>query len=463
MICDICYDEISNHITCDNKPITCTCDKTFCLSCVKQWVKESRSVTCLSCKTSWSNRFIRTNLPADFVNEIEEIEESKVIEQQSLLLNNYAEDYIRFKEFIRLGSMIHDIRRRNWSLDHDRLRNQILNNDDYDDDIFRNQSIDNDDQIELNRLEREQRAINFYQQVEALNTNENRDRNIVQSLRLPCPINSCKGCIIDDECLVCQAKVCNDCYVIISENHKCSEDDINTYKLLKESKHCPSCNNIIHRTQGCDVMFCTACKTGFGWSTLEIIKDVTRIHNPHFTEEVFARARDLYPNVDVNNIRYEELVHNLFRNDDKIRINGEEFTFKYKNIYNDLEDIIQHDLEGYYKNYAMQIHIYRFEYLSGRIPESEWKRSLYNNYCMIKVCRSILDLLTSQELNIRILLDRILEAKSQEDIDIIDLEFGNMIAKINDEIKELYYGYDTTIYEIKMNSYGRLRFGYIPN
>ena len=54
-------------------------------------------------------------------------------------------------------------------------------------------------------------------------------------------------------------------------------------KLLnKDSKSCPKCGTVIHKTSGCAQMWCPDCHTAFDWRTGEIVTG--RIHNPHYIE-----------------------------------------------------------------------------------------------------------------------------------------------------------------------------------
>tara|TARA_B100001758_G_scaffold49828_1_gene40340 strand:+ start:743 stop:1366 length:624 start_codon:yes stop_codon:yes gene_type:complete len=54
-------------------------------------------------------------------------------------------------------------------------------------------------------------------------------------------------------------------------------------KLLnKDSKSCPKCGTVIHKTDGCAQMWCINCHTAFNFNTGEI--DTGRVHNPHFIE-----------------------------------------------------------------------------------------------------------------------------------------------------------------------------------
>ncbi len=125
-----------------------------------------------------------------------------------------------------------------------------------------------------------------------------------------CPVDNCKGflneVVVDDVvegagagagsesviekkiymCGLCDRYTCIRCMQPHKkdEKHKCKKDDVDTVALLmKDSKPCPKCGEMISKSFGCDQMWCTACNTPFSWSTLTIIKSGT-IHNPHYFE-----------------------------------------------------------------------------------------------------------------------------------------------------------------------------------
>ena len=110
----------------------------------------------------------------------------------------------------------------------------------------------------------------------------------------PCPNNDCRGYLSDiDEnnsrkCNLCNVELCESCNKIKEEEHKCNKDDIKTVKMIKKNtKPCPnpSCNVRIHKTEGCDQMWCVNCHTTFSWNTGKI-KDGEVIHNPEYIQYV---------------------------------------------------------------------------------------------------------------------------------------------------------------------------------
>jgi ribosomal protein S27AE len=67
------------------------------------------------------------------------------------------------------------------------------------------------------------------------------------------------------------------------EDHVCNPDTVKTMQLIKrDSKSCPKCGIMIHRTDGCAQMWCTSCHCTFNWRTGEI--ETGRIHNPHYIQ-----------------------------------------------------------------------------------------------------------------------------------------------------------------------------------
>lgn len=70
--------------------------------------------------------------------------------------------------------------------------------------------------------------------------------------------------------------------------HVCNPDNVETVRLLRtDTKPCPSCGTYIHKTEGCDQMFCISCKQLWSWRTGKIEE---RGHNPHYLEWMRSRG-----------------------------------------------------------------------------------------------------------------------------------------------------------------------------
>ena len=102
-----------------------------------------------------------------------------------------------------------------------------------------------------------------------------------------CADSECRGYLNTQwKCGICEKITCNNCNKLKPiENpymHVCNEDDVATAELLlHDTKPCPRCKIPIHKTEGCDQMWCIECHTAFSWRTGNI---ETRVHNPHFYE-----------------------------------------------------------------------------------------------------------------------------------------------------------------------------------
>ena len=99
----------------------------------------------------------------------------------------------------------------------------------------------------------------------------------------PCPLEECNGFVDTSKwvCGTCKKQICKECFTEKDEGHECNKDMIDTVKMImKESRPCPKCSIYIHKTEGCDQMWCTQCHTTFSYRTGEI--HVGRTHNPMY-------------------------------------------------------------------------------------------------------------------------------------------------------------------------------------
>jgi hypothetical protein len=99
----------------------------------------------------------------------------------------------------------------------------------------------------------------------------------------PCPLEECNGFVDTSKwvCGTCKKHICKECFTEKEEEHECNKDMVETVKMImKESRPCPKCSIYIHKTEGCDQMWCTQCHTTFSYQTGEI--HVGRTHNPMY-------------------------------------------------------------------------------------------------------------------------------------------------------------------------------------
>ena len=105
----------------------------------------------------------------------------------------------------------------------------------------------------------------------------------------------CRGFVSSAwKCGTCGKFSCAQCHELKGassaevEQHVCNPDNVETVRLLRtDTKPCPSCGTYIHKTEGCDQMFCISCKQLWSWKTGKIEE---RGHNPHYLEWMRSRG-----------------------------------------------------------------------------------------------------------------------------------------------------------------------------
>jgi len=102
-----------------------------------------------------------------------------------------------------------------------------------------------------------------------------------------CADSECNGFVSSAwKCATCEKHTCAHCRELKAArddpDHVCNPDTVASVTLLKnDTKPCPNCKVLVHKTEGCDQMFCTQCKRLWSWNTG---KFETRGHNPHYLQ-----------------------------------------------------------------------------------------------------------------------------------------------------------------------------------
>jgi len=102
-----------------------------------------------------------------------------------------------------------------------------------------------------------------------------------------CADSECNGFVSSAwKCATCDKHTCSHCRELKRNRddplHVCNADTLASVALLKyDTKPCPNCKIPVHKTEGCDQMFCTQCKRLWSWNTG---KFETRGHNPHYLQ-----------------------------------------------------------------------------------------------------------------------------------------------------------------------------------
>lgn len=102
-----------------------------------------------------------------------------------------------------------------------------------------------------------------------------------------CADSECNGFVSSAwKCATCDKHTCSHCRELKANRddtlHVCNTDTVASVALLKaDTKPCPNCKVLVHKTDGCDQMFCTQCKRLWSWNTGRF---ETRGHNPHYLQ-----------------------------------------------------------------------------------------------------------------------------------------------------------------------------------
>lgn len=187
-----------------------------------------------------------------------------------------------------------------------------------------------------------------------------------------CVRDSCRGYLSNDWiCSLCETKCCSECHFEMEDHHVCNVENIETAKIIKENgRPCPNCSTIIFKSEGCDQIYCTRCKTPFSWNTGKIENGA--IHNPHYYEEMQKPERNLLEvrcgreidnnfllrlerkDMNVYNIHFKKIIRTIALNLMKIRL---DHLPKFVNVITDNSDL-------------------RVRYLMEEITEEQFKITL---------------------------------------------------------------------------------------
>ena len=254
MSCSICFDAFTAST---RKPIRCpidSCAKSACRSCYQTFLcGDDVSVPkCMFCNTQFTHSQLqhlgltKAFLQGDFAKHQQDI---LFAQEQAMLPAAQA------------------------AVAHDRLIKGI---DDQIKDIHAQikqlQALKTDLLITKNQLQRQGPA---------------QDVDQAEQFIHRCADSDCNGFVSSAwKCATCDKHTCSHCRELKAERddaaHVCNPDTVASVALLKaDTKPCPNCKVLVHKTEGCDQMFCTQCKRIWSWNTGRF---ETRGHNPHYLQ-----------------------------------------------------------------------------------------------------------------------------------------------------------------------------------
>jgi hypothetical protein len=264
--CDVCCEKFNkiNH-----KKVECPfCDLTSCRSCSQRYILSTfEDPHCMGCKTLWNREFVDSFCTKYFRNtELKRHRENVLLEREKARMPETQPEVERILQMRKLRRVIRQQKEKLLELHH------------------RYNTYEMPDTLppEVRDLYREME--NTYRHLEQLRNGGVIIDNEPRRFTRQCPLEECKGFLNEEWfCGLCDHKYCKDCNERLTDDHTCDPEVVETMKLLnKDSKSCPKCGTVIHKTSGCAQMWCISCHTAFNWRTGEI--ETGRIHNPHFIE-----------------------------------------------------------------------------------------------------------------------------------------------------------------------------------
>ena len=252
--CDICT-ETYNRST--RLSIVCnSCEFSACRACYEQYALANEmshsGICCMSCKIEWDELDISNKFSAKFITNYNK--KHKV----NILFENEK------KLFPATQPLIEEIMRKR---EYDKKMQEYV-----------------------------EKIIDINIKINDLTEEYKRDVVKIQTKKFTikrCVRDSCRGYLSNDWiCGLCETKCCSECHFEMEDHHVCNVENIETAKIIKENgRPCPNCSTIIFKSEGCDQIYCTRCKTPFSWNTGKIENGA--IHNPHYYEEMQNPERNL--------------------------------------------------------------------------------------------------------------------------------------------------------------------------
>jgi len=268
--CDVCCENFNkiNH-----KKVECPfCDLISCRSCSQKYILSTfEDPHCMGCRTLWNREYVDSFCTKYFRNtELKRHRENVLFEREKALM---PQTQIEVERVLKIRRLRHEARH---------IRRTLI-------EFYNTNSISypiTEDILlrypDIVRLHRELEDI--YVRLEEVRSQGELTVDGQSKFIRKCPQEDCRGFLNEDYfCGLCRSNFCKECMEPSVEGHVCDPQVVKTMKLLnRDSKSCPKCGTVIHKTSGCSQMWCITCHTAFDWRSGEIVTG--RIHNPHFIE-----------------------------------------------------------------------------------------------------------------------------------------------------------------------------------
>lgn len=374
-VCQVCIDTFNKSTLKETK---CPyCDFSACAKCVKHYLLQSKdNAHCMNCKREWDRDILVEKMTKTFVtNDWKNHREEVLVERETSLL---PESQVYVEREIEI----------------EKLTNEYI-----------------EVQREISKWIR--KSIDVKNKINVLKNRKEVERK--QFIR-KCPNEDCRGFLSTKwKCGMCSVNVCAECHEIKKEDqeHMCKKDDIETAKMIeKECKTCPKCATMIHKIDGCDLMWCVMCHTAFSWNTGRV--ETGNIHNPHYFEWLRKNGREERNPLEIQCGR--EVDNHFVRVIvEKTKEEKKETRSKYLEVTRKVMHMREVEMRRYQTNVMEENRDLRVLFLRKKISKEDWKKQLQKREKQTDKNRAILNIMGMYTNTMTDILYRVQEESSWEE------------------------------------------------
>lgn len=377
MSCSLCIEDFNGR----RKKVVCKfCEYETCSMCTKKYLLSRReSVHCMNCNKLWSQFFIVQNLGSTFVmkeykdarkNILYDLEKAMFFDTQPFVEREKVILSLEQRKRTNLANL-HQLQRRLYNMRQ--LTSPEL--------IEQWGQLCNEIYVLTTANKVADMLIEYENGKNPTHTNEDRRKFVKQ-----CPRTNCNGFLSTQwKCGVCEKYSCHRCHEPKDDDHICDETLVQNISLIKsDSKTCPKCGVSIHKTEGCDQMYCTHCHVAFSWRTGKI--ETGRIHNPYYY--MYMRERGVLER-ELGDIQCGGVpsVNTIISNSRKIHKNMDMTQFyKFHRIVIEFENVEFPRYRPYEGTEFDKNLRDRIKHILGYMSEKEFKTSIMKKDIHISKC-----------------------------------------------------------------------------
>lgn len=243
--CEVCTEKFNKST---RLAVVCNkCEFSACRVCYEKYIMgDLDEISCMSCKSEWDMDDFIDKFSLKFINNYYKKHKTDILfEKEKQLLpatQPFVEEILRKREY-------------------DKKMKEY--------------------EMELSAI-----TLKMHQLTTEYKSNMNKTKTDQKFTVRKCVKEFCRGYLSSDwVCGLCETQCCSKCQFEMEDDHVCKQENIETAKVINENgKSCPNCAIIIFKSEGCDQIYCTRCKTAFSWEKGTIENGT--IHNPHYFEEM---------------------------------------------------------------------------------------------------------------------------------------------------------------------------------